>query len=65
YHGQYIGIVSSVKRLVYGNFYIPQAGWLHEDTQPVDVCDGGRSFFGVVFDPTTSKIVDIAFNGEG
>jgi len=65
YHGQYTGIVSGGKRLVYGNFYIHQADWLHEDTQPVNVCDGGSSFFGVVFDPAADRIVDVAFNGEG
>lgn len=65
YHGQYVGILSGGKRLIYGNFYIHQADWTHEDTQPVSVCDGGHSFFGVVFDPATKQIVDIAFNGEG
>ena len=65
YHGQYAGIVSDGKRLVYANFYIHQADWLHEDTEPVDVCDGGRSFFGVVFDPAAGKVLTIAFNGEG
>ena len=65
YHAQYTGIISGGKRLIYGNFYIHQADWLHEDTQPVNVCDGGRSFFGVVFDPAADRIVDIAFNGEG
>ena len=65
YHGQYAGIVSSGKHLIYGNFYIHQADWTHEDTVPVNVCDGGRSFFGVVFDPAANKIVDVAFNGEG
>ncbi|MGE5626333.1 MAG: hypothetical protein ACM3ZT_12385 [Bacillota bacterium] len=65
YHGQYAGIVSGGKRLIYGNFYIHQADWLHEDTQPVNVCDGGRSFFGVVFDPDANQILDVAFNGEG
>jgi hypothetical protein len=65
YHGQYAGIVSAGKRLVYGNFYVHQADWLHEDTQPVSVCDGGRSLFGVVFASAADMIVDIAFNGEG
>ena len=65
YHGQYAGIVSGGKRLIYGNFYIHQADWLHEDTQPVSVCDGGRGFFGAVFDPDSNKIVEVAFNGEG
>jgi hypothetical protein len=65
YHGQYAGIVSGGKRLIYGNFYVHRADWLHEDTQPVVICDGGRSFFGVVFDPASNQIVDIAFNGEG
>ena len=65
YHGQYTGIVSGSKRLIYANFYVHQADWTHEDTQPVDVCDGGRSFFGVVFDPASNKVVDVAFNGEG
>ena len=65
YHGQYVGIVSGGKHLIYGNFYIHQADWLHEDTEAVRVCDGGRSFFGVVFDPASNKVVDLAFNGEG
>ena len=65
YHGQYTGIVSGGKRLVYGNFYLHQADWLHEDTQPVAVCDGGRSFFGVVFDPAADRIIDVEFNGAG
>ena len=65
YHGQYAGIVSGGKRLIYGNFYIRSQDMLHEDTQAVDVCDGGRSFFGVVFDPAADKVVSIAFNGEG
>ena len=65
YHAQYVGIVSDGKRLVYGNFYIHQADWLHEDTQPVSVCNRGRDFFGVAFDPATDRIVDVVFNGEG
>lgn len=65
YHGQYAGIISGGKQLIYGNFYIRDEDMLHEDTEAVNVCDGGRSFFGVAFDPATDKIVSIAFNGEG
>jgi hypothetical protein len=65
YHGQYAGIVSRGKQLIYGNFYIRDEGMLHEDSQAVSVCDGGHSFFGVVFDPATNQIVGIAFNGVG
>ena len=65
YHGQYTGIVSGGKQLIYGNFYIRSQDMLHEDTEAVSVCDGGTSFFGVVFDPATDKIVNVDFNGAG
>ena len=65
YHGQYTGIVSGGKQLIYGNFYIRMGGMLHEDSEAVNVCDGGPSFFGVVFDPATNQIVGVAFNGVG
>ena len=65
YDGQYAGIVSGGKQLIYGNFYIRSQGMLHEDTEAVNICDGGPSYFGVVFDPATDKIVDVDFNGVG
>jgi hypothetical protein len=64
YGRQYVGIVVSGRRLVYGNYFRlgdPLLGdWR---TGPVMVCDGGTNFFGVTYDVAAGRIIDIQFNG--
>ena len=33
--------------------------------EPVRVCDGGRGFFGVEYDPQTRMLAKFFFNGPG
>lgn len=64
---QYIGFTRNGQRLIYGNF-----SSIHEDEpwkqwtfleKPVVVCDGGTSFWGVVFDPKKKQFEEPQFNG--
>jgi hypothetical protein len=67
YHRQYIGFIKGGKRFIYGNFYRAPttiSSKYDEATQPVIVCDGGRSFWGIVFSVESRSFVDLAFNGE-
>ena len=64
YHRQYMGIVVKGKRLIYGNFYPANFSSSNEQRNPVIICDGGASFWGVVFDSKTSHLVELKFNGE-
>ena len=61
YHRQYIGIIVAGKKLIYGNFYPEE----HESTDqtPLIVCDGGPSYWGIVFDPASGQFSDLRFNG--
>jgi len=67
YGRQYIGIVVNGKRLIYGNFYPPSSNqWAKkiESTRPVATCDGGRLFWGIVFDPSSKTFSEMEFNGD-
>ena len=62
---QYVGFVRAGHRFVYGNFF--PARLIHENpkwrTQAIIVCDGGRAFFGLEFDPESGRITRVDFNG--
>jgi hypothetical protein len=71
YYRQYAGVVVHGKRIIYVNGF--HRGYLEDlkrfggDTamwrrQALDICDGGRAFFGVEFDPATGKIRNLEFN---
>jgi hypothetical protein len=75
YYRQYVGIRAGGRRAVYINGFHrnhvetttrvrPQlaSSWL---TQAVNVCDGGRNYFGAEYDPSTRKVRNIEFNGPG
>lgn len=61
---QYVGLVRDGRRYVYGSF-LPgrDVGRVDWRTQPVMVCDGGSSFFGVEYDVAARRITSLAFNG--
>ena len=67
---QYVGIVRNGRRFIYGNFLPKQFGeelTLGESqwrTEPIPVCDGGPSFFGVEYDVEAGRFDQIAFNGS-
>lgn len=64
YHRQYVGIVVNGRRLIYGNFYPTSVSdYFDEKSTPVIVCDGGASFWGIVFEPESSVFLDLQING--
>lgn len=65
YDRQYFGIVAGGKHLIYVNAFSPDAGTKYWRTRLVDVCDGGSSFWGVVFDPVAGNFSDLETNGPG
>jgi hypothetical protein len=69
YHRQYVGIIQNGQRLIYGNFYSDV--WdvfeqrINEKRTWVMVCDGGPSYWGILYRPATDSFEGIAFNGPG
>jgi len=63
---QYVGAVVGGRRVIYVNAFPLSMAESDPDLDPtrlVRVCDGGASFWGVVFDPETGRFSDLAFNG--
>jgi len=64
YRRQYAGLIVQERKLIYVNGFLSGnrelEGWR---TNPVVVCDGGNSFFGVEYDPQTKSFQSLAFNG--
>ena len=68
YRRQYVGFVRNGERFIYGNFYREssiRAMKFNELTQPMAVCDGGPSFWGIVYRVSTKTFEEPAFNGLG
>ena len=62
FHRQYVGFVKDGKHYIYGNFY--RIKHKDEAVEPVVVCDGGSSFWGVVFSVDSKTFQELKFNGE-
>ena len=62
---QYVGFKRGDKQYIYGNFYpqLPDAEISKQSEVPVVVCDGGTSFWGIVYDPVSHAFEAPAFNG--
>ncbi len=64
YRRQYVGIIIDGKRLIYVNAFPSEMNDAHWKTRFVSVCDGGPSFWGVIFDPSTGKFSELHGNGR-
>lgn len=64
FNRQYVGFESGGKRLIYINAF-PMSD--HSDVNPareaVRACDGGKQFWGAVYDPAAGNFSSIEFNG--
>jgi hypothetical protein len=68
YYRQYAGIVRGGRRLIYVNGFLEPptgAGAVDWKQAPVIACDGGTSFWGVLYDPDSRTFSQLAFNGAG
>jgi hypothetical protein len=68
YQRQYIGFTRNGKKLIYGNFSSiyddePWRRWLLLE-KPTLACDGGNSFWGIVYNPTSEEFEEPQFNGD-
>ena len=69
YGYQYIGVTIKKKNYIYINaFRVESEGGFerfHKNwkTEPMAVCDGGQSFWGVLFDLDTSRFSQLSING--
>lgn len=64
FHRQYLGIVTDGKRLIYGSFYDPIDYDSGIEAAKAQIwCDGGPDVFGLEYDPTQKKILDMQMNG--
>ncbi len=64
FHRQYVGFVKDGRRYIYGNFYTPYTDIKNEALHPVNICDGGKHFWGIVYSVETKSFSDLQFNGE-
>ena len=72
FYRQYVGVIVGGKRLIYGNFFpgptmsgqfewsITKKVWKKE---PVDACDGGSDFWGIVFDVGSETFSPPVYSG--
>ena len=65
YYRQYIGIIAGGRKLIYVNAF--DYGMLPSNWRKrlVDICDGGTSAWGVLYDPKTGEFSELATNGRG
>jgi len=61
YQYQYVGVVIEGHRYIYINAFKPSQEL--SLSRPVAVCDGGKNFWGVLYDPETHQFEQLAFNG--
>lgn len=67
YCRQYVGVTTHGRRLIYGNFFkksFVEGHGYDWHNNPVNVCDGGDNFWGIVFDPKAKKFDPPQYNGE-
>jgi uncharacterized protein (DUF779 family) len=70
YYRQYAGVTIDGHNDVYINAFRDHPIYMHrsdEDrwrSEPVLVCDGGASFWGVLYDPETRQFTQLSFNGS-
>ncbi len=61
---QYVGIEAQGKQLIYVNaFHLPDGANIDPAREAIRACDGGRAFWGAVFDPQSGQFSELEFNG--
>lgn len=64
YHRQYVGFTQKGERFIYGNFYPGGEEFRKSEAhEPVQVCDGGHVFWGIVYRVKTKTFEEPQFNG--
>jgi hypothetical protein len=64
FYRQYVGITVRGKRFIYINAFRSTDSNMLWREKPVVVCDGGKSFWGVLYAPKTRQFSDLEFSGR-
>lgn len=70
YYRQYVGVSIDGHDFVYINAFHDHPIYIHPQdrgrwrSEPELVCDGGDSFWGVLYDPATRQFSQLSFNGS-
>lgn len=68
---QYVGVIINKKKYIYVNAFNAGSNdyltrfFKNWKTEPIIACDGGRGFWGVLYDIDNSTFEQLAFNGVG
>lgn len=62
---QYIGVNIAGRKLVYINAFVLRDTKDRWKTEPVNVCDGGKGFWGALFDIESLEFSQLSFNDAG
>lgn len=65
YYRQYVGVVLRGRRFIYINAYAAESSNTLSDQPEVQVCDGGGSYWGALYDVEKGRFEELAFNGMG
>jgi hypothetical protein len=63
YARQYIGFVRNGTNQIYGNFFPASVKGAPRRDRAAVICDGGSSFWGIVYDPAMERFTELQFNG--
>lgn len=65
YHRQYIGFTRLGQSYIYASFYPADdmPGSVNPDDVPVDVCDGGERYWGVLFSVASLQVLSVDISG--
>lgn len=70
FYRQYVGVIINGRNYVYINAFHDHPIYFHPKdrdlwrSEPELVCDGGNSFWGVLYDPQTRQFSQLSFNGS-
>lgn len=63
YNFQAVGIIVNNRKVIYLNG-VEKSAWSRTDpSKPIMACDGGNTFFGVVYDPSSKSFSHLSING--
>jgi hypothetical protein len=62
YYRQYLGIMIGKRKLIYINAFCDKEPPPYWEERPVQVCDGGSCYWGLVYDPKARKFSHLELN---
>lgn len=64
YRGQYVGFMQEAKKFIYASYSRDYIDDHFKDGEAIVICDGGPSFWGIVYDLEKEEFSDLQTNGR-